>query len=254
MAPVPTNPYLQGRVVRSRPLLRLFCFPYAGGSASAFTRWSQLFPEWIEICPIQYPGRGNRMREKPFTDLMPLALDIAPAIEPLFDLPFAFFGHSMGALIGFELAREFRRKLNKLPVTLFVSASRAPQFRCRDRIAFDLPEPQFIEELRRLNGTPPEVLEHKELMDLMLPLLRADFSVAQTYEYREQPPLACPINAFGGEDDTSVSVTELEGWGRQTSNTFSLQMFAGDHFYHQGKEKDLIQELLKLLQAFSRGS
>jgi medium-chain acyl-[acyl-carrier-protein] hydrolase len=254
MGTVRTNPYLTHRVARAHPQLRLFCFPYAGGNANVFQRWHRIFPESIEICPLQYPGRGNRMREPPFTSLIPLALDISTALEPLLDLPFAFFGHSMGALIAFELAHELRRKRNKLPGHLFASASRAPQFRSRDRIAFTLPEPQFIEELRRLNGTPIEVLENKELMDLMLPLLRADFSVAQTYECHEQSPLSCPVSAFGGKDDPSVSIPELEGWREQTANAFSLQMFDGDHFYLHASEKVLIEALLRQLPRVRQGA
>jgi medium-chain acyl-[acyl-carrier-protein] hydrolase len=252
METVKPNPYLTHRVPRAQARLRLFCFPYAGGNAAVFARWPRMFPDWVEICSLQYPGRGNRMREAPFTSLGPLALDISTAIEPLLDLPFAFFGHSMGALIAFELARELRKKQKGFPVHLFASASRAPQFRIRDRIVYNLPESEFIEELRRLNGTPAEVLENKELMELMLPLLRADFSVAQTYECHEQPPLSCPISAFGGEDDSSVSVPELEGWREQTAKAFSLQMFAGDHFYLQASDRVLTEALqMKLLPSLS---
>jgi len=181
MADVQANVYLPYRVKRTHAQMRLFCFPYAGGNAAAFQKWHRAFPDSIEVCSLQYPGRGNRMREPAFTNAIPLAHDVARALTSLLDLPFAFFGHSMGGLIAFEVAREFRRKQLPLPLHLFVSSVRAPQFPNRDRIAPDMPEPQFKEELRRLNGTPNEVLENKELMNLMLPMLRADFSVAHTY-------------------------------------------------------------------------
>lgn len=252
---VQTNPYLANRVVRPDPKIRLFCFPYAGGTAAVFQRWHPIFPQWVEICPIQYPGRGNRMRERPFTNVPPLAQEIAEAITPLLDLPFAFFGHSMGALIQFELARELWKKQNKQPVHLFASSSRAPQFPNRDRISYDLAEPEFIEELRHLNGTPPEVLEHKELMALMLPLLRADFAVSQTYFCLEERQLSCPLSALGGEADPSVSIDELEGWGKQTTGAFSLQMFPGDHFYLHGSETALTQRVItSLIQSGEFGS
>lgn len=240
MADPRINLYLSHRVRRDRPQMRLFCFPYAGGNALVFQRWHSLFPLWIEICPIQYPGRGNRIREKPFTNAKPLGQEVTEAIKPLLDLPYAFFGHSMGALIAFDVIHNLRKQHKQLPFHLFVSAVRAPQFRNRDRISFDMPDAEFIEELRRLNGTPNEVLEHAELMALMLPMLRADFSVAQTYEQvANELPLSCPISAYGGDADISVSRKELEGWREQTMGAFSFEMFAGDHFYLHSSEEVL---------------
>lgn len=228
--------------------MRLFCFPYAGGNATLFRSWQRLFPESIEICPLQYPGRGNRMRERPFTSVGPLAQDITQALLPLLDLPFAFFGHSMGAILAFEVTRELRKRHKPLPFHLFLSAARAPQFRSRDLHAYDLPEPEFIEEVRRLNGTPNEVLENAELMALMLPMLRADFEASQTYAYVEEGgPLSCPLSVYGGTDD-SFSIAELEGWREQTTGAFSMHMFRGDHFYLHASETLLTGRLLRELQ------
>jgi medium-chain acyl-[acyl-carrier-protein] hydrolase len=141
---------------------------------------------------------------------------ISEVIEPHLDKPFAFFGHSMGAMISHDLARALRRKYGVEPVHLFVSGRRAPQMPRTRKTTYDLPEPEFIEELRRLNGTPQEVLDQPELMQLMIPLLRADFSVCQTYQYEPEPPLTCPITVFGGlEDETTRE--ELVGWRAQTS-------------------------------------
>lgn len=236
MADVKPNLYLAQRSRRTPPQMRLFCFPYAGGSAMVFQKWHRVFPEHVEICAIQYPGRGNRLKEQPFTSSRPLAQEVTEALLPVLDLPFAFFGHSMGALIAFDVTRELRRRQKPLPSQLFLSGSRAPHLRLQDQAAFDLPEPEFIEELRRLNGTPNEVLENAELMALMIPMLRADFSVAQGYEFVEEMPLSCPMSVYGGTDDPSVSITELEGWREQTTGAFSLQMFAGDHFYLHSSE------------------
>ena len=235
MAAVQSNPYLSNRVRRARPDMRLFCFPYAGGNAVVFQRWNQLFPSTIEIAPLQYPGHGNRMREKLFTSARDLAQDLTPALMSDLEVPYAFFGHSMGALIAFEVARELRRRQKPLPRQLFVSAVRAPQFRNRDHISFNMPDDEFIQELRRLNGTPEEVLENKELMAIMLPILRADFSVAQTYEFVEEMPLSFPISVYGGRDDVSVSTDELEGWRGQTTGPTSVEMFGGDHFFQIGR-------------------
>jgi medium-chain acyl-[acyl-carrier-protein] hydrolase len=191
------------------------------------------------------------LREQPFTRVAPLVQDVARVLLPLLDLPFAFFGHSLGAIIAFEVARQLRREQRPLPVHLFISAGRAPQFRDRERVAYDLPEAEFIEELRRLNGTPAEVLENPELMQLMLPMLRADFAVAETYTYVPEPPLSCPISAYGSTDDKSVSRAELEGWRNHTTGAFSLQMFRGDHFYLQSSESILTGTLISQLRRFA---
>jgi medium-chain acyl-[acyl-carrier-protein] hydrolase len=206
----------------------------------------------VEVCAVQLPGRGNRLREPPFTDLDTLVRTLAEALLPYLDQPFAFFGHSMGALIGFELAHRLRERESPAPVQLFVSGHRAPQLD-RDRLAaYDLPEPEFLEELRRINGTPQEVLEHPELIQLMLPLLRADFKVVQTYLYAPRPPLDAPITAFGGLGDEDVSREQLAGWREQTRAEFSLHMLPGDHFFIQTSEALLLEVLSSRLDQLLR--
>src|ERR1051325_10798789 len=185
--------------------MRLFCFPYAGGSSLIYRQWHESLPYDVEVCLVQLTGRGSRLMETPYKRVGPLVEAVAGAIQPLLDRPFAFFGHSMGAIICFELARHLRRQRpDTQPAYLFVSGRRAPQFPDTDRVTYDLPEPELIAELRRLHGTPQEVLEHPELMRLMLPLLRADFELVQTYEYTPEPPLGCPIAVFGGLQDYEV--------------------------------------------------
>ena len=219
------------RQPRPQAHLRLFCFPYAGGGASIFRTWSDGLPAEVEVCPIQLPGRGTRLMEPLFTQLSPLIRALAQALLPLLDKPFAFFGHSLGAVVSFELARQLRRQYGVQPVRLFVSASRAPQLPHRGLPVHTLPEGDFLAELRRLNGTPTEVLEHEELMQIALPVLRADFAVYETYRYPTEPPLNYPISAFGGLRDRTVSQSDLEAWREQTSVSFSRQMFPGDHFF-----------------------
>lgn len=218
---------------RLNPLarLRLFCFPYAGGGAPIYRLWPQSLPSEIEVCVGQLPGRGTRLREQPFTSLDALVEAAAEAIAPLLDKPFALFGHSMGAMISFELARKLREQGRPQPVHLFVSGRRAPQLPNRDTMSYNLPEAELGQELLRLNGTPREVLEHPELMELMLPLLRADFSVVETYVYRPGVPLDCPLTAFGGLRDAEVSREQLEAWREQTTGEFTLRMLPGDHFF-----------------------
>ena len=226
--------------------LRLFCFPYAGAGALIFRTWSDCLPADVEVCPVQLPGRGTRMVERPYTQLSPLVEALAQALAPLLDRPFAFFGHSLGALVSFELARRIRRQYGVHPVRLFVSAGRAPQILHRGLPIHTLPDKEFLMELRRLNGTPSELLDHAELMELMLPLLRADFAVYETYQYSSEAPLNCPISAFGGLQDNKVSDSDLDAWRVQTSVSFSLRMFPGDHFFLQ--QPLLLRALFQELQ------
>ncbi|MGB6484765.1 MAG: alpha/beta fold hydrolase [Candidatus Acidiferrales bacterium] len=228
--------------------LRLFCFPYAGTGASIFRTWSDGLPADFEVCPVEFLGRGTRLMETPFTQLAPLVQVLAQDLVPLLDKPFAFFGHSLGALIGFELARQLRRQSGVQPVRLFVSADRAPQIPRRDRPLHALPDGEFLVELRRLNGIPRKVLEEVELMQIMLPVLRADFAVYETYVYSTEPPLNCPISAFGGLQDYRVNRSDLEAWRDQTSVSFSLRMFPGDHFFWHTAQPLLLQVLSQELR------
>ena len=221
----------------------MFCFPYAGTGAAIFRVWPDGLPADVEVCPVQFPGRGTRLKETPFTRLSPLVEALAEALFPLLDKPFALFGHSMGALVGFELARRLRRQSGVRPVRLFVSAARAPQLPPRDRPIHALPEREFIAELRRLSGTPGELLEDVEFMRIMLPVLRADFAVCETYVHSTEAPLDCSISTFGGLQDQRVSRRDLEAWRDQTSASFSLRMFSGDHFFLNTTQPLLLQAL-----------
>ncbi|HEV2436442.1 MAG TPA: alpha/beta fold hydrolase [Verrucomicrobiae bacterium] len=228
--------------------LRLICFPYAGMGASIFRTWPDGLPAEVEICPVELPGRGTRLIETPFTQLPPLVQALAQALAPLLDKPFAFFGHSLGALISFELARQLRRQSGVQPVRLFVSADRAPQIPHRDRPIHALPEEEFLAELRRLNGIPGKVLAEAELMQMLLPVLRADFAVYETYVYSIEPPLTCPISTLGGLQDQRVRRGDLEAWRDQTNGSFSLRMFPGDHFYWNTTQPLLLQALSRELR------
>jgi len=223
--------WIAGRKPNPRARVRLFCFPYAGGSALMFRTWSNALPADVEVCPVQLPGRSARLMERPFTDLSRLIEVLAQALAPLLDKPFAFFGHSLGALIGFELARRLRRQYGVNPVRLLVSAGRPPQVPHRGAPIHNLPRKEFLAELRRLDGTLAEVFEHEELLEIILPLLRADFAVYETYVYSNEAPLNCPISTFGGLEDREISASDLEAWRDQTTAAFSLRMLPGDHFF-----------------------
>lgn len=219
----------------------MFCFPYAGGGASIYRGWGASLPFDLEVCPVQIPGREGRLRDPAYQEPGPMVQAIAGALDPYLDLPFVFFGHSMGAMIAFELTRELRRRGRPQPLHLFVSGRRAPQMPPREEPIHQLPEPEFIAKLRELNGTPEEVLQHEELMRLLIPILRADFSVNETYVYVEEEPIDAGISAFGGLGDHEVIREDLEAWREHTRGRFRVRMLPGDHFFiHSGK--DLILE------------
>lgn len=243
--------------IRFRPSatarLRLFCFPYAGGGAHIFRSWSERLPPFIEVWGVQPPGRGRRVRETPFTRMGPLVEAAATALVPFLDLPCVFFGHSLGSWIAFELSRFLRRNQQALPLGLFVSGAGAPHLSTNTETEFDPSDEEFVEQLRQLEGTPKEVLEHEGLLEVLLPMLKGDFAIVHTYVHREEPPLDCPIIAFGGVHDKVVSQEELMGWQAQTTARFSLNMFPGDHFYLRTAERALLdviaRELLPLVEA-----
>lgn len=242
------NPWLVNTKPKPEARVRLFCFPYAGGSTAIFHKWQQELPAWVDVFAVQLPGHGSRLGEAPVTNLFKLVEMIEPALLPYFNKPFAFFGHSMGAMISFELARILRHKHGLEPLHLFVSGRSAPQLPV-EKATYDLPEAEFAEELRRLNGTPPHVLEHTELMTLMAPVLRTDFELVQTYSYTPQPPLDCPITAFGGWEDTDVTRASLEAWREQTTSDFSVRMLLGDHFFLHSARPYILHVLKKELHA-----
>ena len=225
--------------------MRLFCFPYAGGRASVFHSWVDLLPLNVEICPVELPGREFNLQQRPYTRLHALILELREILTPYLNVPFAFFGHSMGALISFELARELRRRQLPGPLHLFISGHRAPQLPDPHPIIHHLPDIEFIAELRKLEGTPEEVLQNDELLELYLPLLRADFSMCEMYEYTAENPLDCSISVFGGLQDIRIQTEELRAWQMQTQQSFSLKMFRGNHFF-------LMTAKLFLLRAISR--
>jgi medium-chain acyl-[acyl-carrier-protein] hydrolase len=216
----------------SNARLRLFCFPNAGGGIATLYGWLRGLPPSVQVCPVQLPGRENRRMEPLQNRLPPLITDLADAIEPLLNAPFAFFGHSLGALIAFELARKLRRRGRGNCVKLLASARMAPQEPITTPSICALPEPAFIAALQaRFNAIPDAILADREMLTLYLPVLRADLEMIENYVYTPEPPLECPITVFGGTDDPTVTCNQLEEWRRQTSAGFNVRMFPGDHFF-----------------------
>jgi medium-chain acyl-[acyl-carrier-protein] hydrolase len=237
---------------RPNPRLRLFCCPYAGGSAATFVEWADRLPPTIDVRPVQVPGRWNRVHESPLTHLEEIVATLVPLMRPLLDRPFAFFGHSLGALLAFELARDLRYRGGPMPVHLYVSGRRAPQIPDLDLPAADLPDSAFITELRRFNGTPDEVLQSAELMALVLPTLRADFAMCRNYVYAPGPPLDCPVTVLCGRDDIEHTGGYLEGWRAQTTGACTIVTFPGDHFYLRTASGPLLRTLRESLSHHDR--
>jgi len=194
---------------------------------------------------MQLPGRGVRMRERLFTDIFPLVEAASQALSPHLDKPFALFGHSMGATIAFEVARKLRRDQGIQPTHLFVSGCCCPQ-EVGDHYREDLKEEVEIKDtLRRYAGTPPEVLEHPELMGVFEPIIRADFAVCRSYFYSPEPPLDCPVSVFGGLEDPDVGRECLQGWGDQTTRSFRVRMVPGGHFFLNSAESLVVESIAR---------
>ncbi len=242
----------QGWIVRyrqnARACMRLFCFSYAGGGASVFRQWPDLLPQDVEVCAIQLPGREYRLAEPAYTRLTPLVEALADAIDPYLDKPFAFFGHSMGSLVGFELARQLRRTHEKHPVRLYLGAYRAPHLPNPNVKIYHLPLEVF-KVILRADGIPERILQNEELMQAMLPTLRADFELCDTHIYKEEAPLQCPFSIFGGQEDNRISAAELAAWRIHSSAECNLSLLPGSHFFLHGAQDLLLAALSQDLEA-----
>lgn len=214
-----------------------------------FRKWQPMLAPAVAVLPVQLPGRGTRLAESPRTRVLDLAREFAEALMPSLSVSYALFGYSLGALIAFELARELRRRGAPAPGHLFACARRAPCLPEDDRRAHDLPDAAFVEEVgRRYEAIPAEVAGEPELMHLLLPTLRADFEMLETYGYREDEPLDCPITAIAGIDDPRATEREIQGWERETRVAFSIRRFPGGHFFFRDREKTVAELVRSALE------
>lgn len=233
--------------------LRLYCFPYAGGGASIYRLWHRELPGGVEVCAVQLPGRESRWREEPFRRTEPLADAATEALSPRLGRPYAFFGHSMGAVLAFEVTRRLRRRGLEGPRHLFVSGRSAPRVETADPPIRDLPRDEFIEAVRGYSGTPEEVLQNRELMELVEPLLRADFSVSETYDYRpDAEPLDVPLTVLGGLGDPDVPPEDLEAWRLETRGPYRKHLLDGGHFFLHEKREEVLRIVSRELEPYLR--
>ncbi len=232
-----------GRFLQTAPApatrVRLLCVPYAGGGAAQFYAWARDLPRAVQVCPVHLPGRENRLAEPPFTGMSELVEALAG--EGGEGGTVALFGHSLGALIAFELARVLCRA-GRAPAHLFVSGSRAPQLPRRSPPLYQLDDVAFLEAVqRRYQPLPAVVLEDPQLLALFLPALRADFTLFDTYAYQPGESLDCPLTALGGDADPQVGPDDLAGWREQTRGPFRVGLFSGDHFYLRPQQGPLLR-------------
>lgn len=226
--------------------MRLFCLPYAGGSARLFREWSEWCAPEIEVVAVEFPGRGSHARSSLISDMDTMIDRLLPVIDSMSDKPFALFGHSMGALISFELSRALSRTGRRCPIHLFVSAMRPPHVQGEYKL-HNLPDRQFVEALRALKGTPSEILSDLSLLELFIPVLRADLRLAETYCYQPAPAMKHPITVFGGLSDITVTVQRLAEWRKHTRENCSIRLIEGNHFFIHEQAHVLAAGILKAL-------
>jgi surfactin synthase thioesterase subunit len=231
--------------------MRLYCFPYAGGGTNSFQQWQAHCDPTIQVCPLQLPGRGIRFGEAPYDNWSGLIADLGQMLCAQGPLPFAFFGHSFGALVAFELTRYCQQHKFTMPQRLIVSGSAAPQNRGVNCDLADLDDEALINTLIAYKGTPPEVLEHRELMELILPTVRADFNLVSAYQYRPNQLLDIPIAVFAGRQDTDIKVEQVNDWRAETCGPVNITWYDGDHFFINSEwtkvVSDVNRELLTML-------
>jgi medium-chain acyl-[acyl-carrier-protein] hydrolase len=237
----PETPYIW-RAKRPGATRRLICFPHAGAGAAAYAEWAALLPAEIETVAVQLPGRQNRIAEDPFTEVGPLVNVLTHALRPVFDLPFAFFGHSAGATLAFELARALRERGARSPEHLFLSAQPAPGESEVSQL-HQLSDDDFCAEIVSLGGLDEELLEDEDVMESMLYTLRADFTLWERHRLEPGAPLDCPITVLCGESDPRAPLDEVERWREHTTGEFSTEFYPGGHFYFIEDPADVVSAI-----------
>lgn len=241
------SPWLrQLRPAQGEPRLRLFCFPYAGAGPAVYRPWGDFLPADIELIGVHYPGREARAAEPLLHDFAQLVTQLGEAINPYLDLPFAFFGHSMGAYVAFELCQYLKNSGQAQAEHLFLSGASAPHLPEQQPI-HHLPSRQFLTQVIRLNGIPKEVLGSAELLTYLLPILRADFTACERYSSAPTNMLSCPLTLFGGRDDPRVPPPRLEAWRDYAEHAVAVDLFDGDHFYLHQHRSPLLGKIVRQL-------
>jgi surfactin synthase thioesterase subunit len=226
----------------------LLCCSYAGGTSAVYRSWPSFVEPDIEVLAAEYPGRWSRIREPPFESLASIVDSLAQAVAPLLDRPIAMFGYSMGSLVAYELSRKLRADRGIQPLHLFVAAHPAPHLRRRN-LLHSLDDKELLAGLADLYGPMPSAIaSDPEMCALVLGITRADFRCGDGYHYEEDAPFRCPITAFGGDADPSVTVDELQGWGAHTTGFFASTILAGKHFFINDHSRGIIESVAAALE------
>ncbi|MFI6093678.1 thioesterase II family protein [Streptomyces sp. NPDC051218] len=234
---------------------RLICFPHAGAGAGAYAEWAALTPPEIELAAVQLPGRQNRIAEDPVTAVGPLVKVLTQALRPVMDGSFSFFGHSGGAVLAFEVARALHAKGGPRPSRLFLSAQPAPGTPGRVKQLHDLTDEELIGEVVDLGGIEAEIAEDEDVMDALLPTLRADFDLWEHHQVVPGPRLKTPITVLSGASDPRAPQDTLAGWREQTDGAFDIRLYPGGHFYFLNDPAELVGDISHvLLEAEKAGS
>ncbi|MBQ4814042.1 thioesterase [Pseudoalteromonas luteoviolacea] len=227
--------------------MRIFCFPFAGGGANSYISWPQWLPNNIELVLIEPPGRGARISEPCCEDMQEWINELLLHKEEITRLPYVFFGHSLGAHVAFELCCQLKQYQCRLPLRFIASGSEAPHLISHKKQIHTLPRNEFIHELKQLNGTPGELLDNAEMMNLMLPILRADFKIAETYT-ASPTTMPFPISVFHGLDDIEISLAQREAWQHLSQQQCNIHEFKGDHFFILEFKDTVLLELNSILK------
>jgi medium-chain acyl-[acyl-carrier-protein] hydrolase len=243
-----TDPWISLPGAQLDARLRILCFPYAGGGIAAFVPWRDSLPPGVDLGCVLLPGRENRLRHPPFRRMEPLVQRLAEVTQSYLDRPFAFWGHSLGAVVAFELARELRRRGRPLPHHLFVAARLPPQAPRPEPRLYDMPDAEFLPALqRRYQGVPDMILQDPEISRLFIPALRADLEVIETYQFTEEPPLDCSLSAYVGRDDASTR-GGVSGWREHITGSYAERQFPGGHFFTQTARSAVLAAFVEDLQ------
>jgi medium-chain acyl-[acyl-carrier-protein] hydrolase len=235
---------------KSRATIRLLCFPYAGSGPTIFRQWPKYLPEEVEMWGIRLPGRESRLGEPAYSSLDPLVTAVSEALWPYLDHPFVIFGHSLGALVGYELAQHCKKQNGPQPLHLFMSGHRAPHCPPLHPPVHDTDNETFLNRIRTLGGTHKQFFAVQDLVQLMLPTLRADFAVWENYKYKKNSTLDIPITAFGGKADIEVQQSDIVAWQEHTNSNFTYHIYPGKHFYFQSNPEPLLIEITKAVKIY----
>lgn len=226
--------------------LTLLCLPCAGASATMYLRWRRQLPQWVNLVPVELPGRGGRLSEPPVEDFAQMVALVCREQRRAMQGRFALLGHSMGALLAFGVARHLRSMGSELPLALFASGSSAPSRRDPEPLARKGDDEALIADLRKQGGTPEDVFASPEFMRITLDVLGADYRVCESFAYAAEPPLPMPLHVFAGRDD-DIAVERIEAWSTEAANGFSLDWFDGGHFFIKQHEASVLGALQQRL-------